>query len=55
MSQVLRYIYYMQEEADEARQNVTGVIIALEDDPKIRIALAMMPNVEFYRYRINFN
>jgi restriction system protein len=31
-----------------------GVIIALEDDPKLRRALAAASNVSFCRYQINF-
>ena len=31
-----------------------GVIIALEDDIRIRRALAVAPNIDFYRYEVNF-
>jgi restriction system protein len=30
------------------------VIIALEDDQRIRRALAVTPNIEFFRYQISF-
>jgi len=30
------------------------VIIALEDDQRIRRALAMVPSIVFYRYQISF-
>jgi restriction system protein len=33
---------------------VQGVIIALEDDQRIRRALAVVPNIVFYRYQISF-
>jgi restriction system protein len=33
---------------------VRGVIIALEDDQRIRRALQMTPGVDFYRYEISF-
>ena len=38
----------------EEGQTVVGVIIALEDDPRIRRALRMTPIIEFYRYQISF-
>lgn len=31
-----------------------GVIIALEDDLRIRRALAVTPSIEFFRYQISF-
>ncbi|MBI3741625.1 MAG: DUF1016 family protein [Chloroflexi bacterium] len=54
VGQILRYMGYVQEELAENDQKVKGVIIALEDDPKIRRALAMVPNIEVYRYQIAF-
>jgi len=30
------------------------VIIALEDDQRIRRALAMVPSIGFYRYKVSF-
>lgn len=54
VGQVLRYMGYVQEELAEPGQTVRGVIIALDDDQRIRRALAMVPNIEFYRYQISF-
>jgi restriction system protein len=54
VGQVLRYMGYVQEELAETGQTVTGVIIALEDDQRIRRALAVAPSVAFYRYQISF-
>lgn len=54
VSQTLRYMGYVQEELAEEGQTVTGVIIALEDDQRVRRALTMVPNIEFYRYQISF-
>lgn len=54
VGQILRYMGYVKEVLAEEKQNVKGVIIALEDDPKIRRALAMVPNIDFYRYEISF-
>lgn len=38
----------------ENGQTVHGVIIALDDDAKIRRALTMVSNIEFYRYQVSF-
>jgi len=54
VGQVLRYMGFVKEEIAENDQSVEGVIIALEDDKKLRRALAAMPSVSFYRYQINF-
>jgi restriction system protein len=45
---------YVQDELAEEGQTVSGVIIALEDDQRIRRALAMVPAVSFYRYQVSF-
>ena len=54
VGQVQRYMGYVQEELAEEGQRVKGVIIGLEDDIKIRRALAVAPNIEFYRYQVSF-
>lgn len=54
VGQVLRYMGYVQEELAEEEQAVTGVIIALEDDQRIRRALAIVPSISFYRYQVSF-
>jgi restriction system protein len=54
VGQTLRYMGYVQEELVEPGQTVRGIIIAMEDDQKIRRALSMTPNIEFYRYEITF-
>ena len=54
VGQVLRYMGYVQEALAENGQTVSGAIIALEDDQRIRRALAVVPNVTFYRYEISF-
>jgi restriction system protein len=54
VGQALRYMGYVQEELAEEGQSVRGVIIALEDDPRIRRALAMVAGIVFYRYQISF-
>ncbi len=54
VGQTLRYMSFVQEMLAEKDQAVHGIIIALEDDQRIRRALAMVPNITFYRYQINF-
>jgi len=54
VGQTLRYMGYVQEELADQGQIVQGIIIALEDDPRIRRALTMMPSISFYRYQVNF-
>jgi restriction system protein len=34
---------------------VKGIIIAFEDDVRIKRALSVASNIEFYRYQISFN
>ena len=54
MGQVQRYMGYVLEELAEQNQTVKGVIIALDDDIRIRRALAVVNNIEFYRYQVSF-
>jgi restriction system protein len=54
VGQLLRYMGYVKEELAEDDQIVEGVIIALEDDQRIRRALAATTNITFYRYQISF-
>ena len=54
VGQTLRYMGYAAEELAEPNQKVRGVIIALDDDKRIRRALAASPNIEFFRYQISF-
>lgn len=54
VGQVLRYMGYVAQELAEEGQTVKGVIIAQEEDQRIRRALAVTPNVSFYRYQVSF-
>jgi restriction system protein len=54
VGQTLRYMSFVQEELAEKDQAVEGAIIALEDDQRIRRALAMVPKIRFFRYRVDF-
>ena len=54
VGQTLRYMGYLKDELAEEGQTVKGVIIAFEDDKKIRRALSAIHNIEFYRYHVSF-
>ncbi len=54
VGQMLRYMGYVREDLAEENQTIKGVIIALEDDIRIRRALAVTNNIEFYRYQVSF-
>jgi restriction system protein len=54
VGQIQRYMGYVQEELAEEGQKVKGVIIALEDDLRIKRALAVTTNIEFYKYQVSF-
>ena len=54
VGQIQRYMGYVKDELAESNQQVRGVIIALEDDIRIRRALSVTNNIEFYRYQISF-
>jgi len=54
VGQVQRYMGYVQQELAEESQSVKGIIVALEDDIRIRRALSVARNIEFYRYQVSF-
>lgn len=54
VGQIQRYMGYVKDELAEDSQTVKGVIIALEDDLRIRRALSVTTNIEFYRYQVTF-
>ncbi len=54
IGQVQRYVGCVLEVLAEADQEVHGVIIALENDLKIRRVLKVARNIELYSYKINF-
>ncbi len=54
VGQLLRYMGFVKEEIAEDNQTVEGVIIASEDDSKLRWALVAVPSVTFYRYQVSF-
>ena len=54
IGQVQRYMGDVIEEVAEDQQKVKGVIIALEDDIKLRRALKVARDIEFYKYELKF-
>ena len=54
IGQIQRYMGYVKDELAEPHQSVKGIIIALEDDLRIRRALSVTTNIEFYRYEVMF-
>lgn len=54
VGQIQRYMGYVKEELAESNQEIRGIIIALEDDIRIKRALSVTNNIEFYRYQVSF-
>lgn len=54
VGQIQRYMGYVKDELAEDNQIVKGVIIALEDDNKLKRALSVTNNIEFYKYQVSF-
>ena len=54
VGQIQRYMGFVKDELAEPGQTVRGVIIALDDDNRIRRALSVAPGIDFYRYEVNF-
>lgn len=54
VGQCLRYMGYVKNELAEENQKVRGMIIGHDEDLKIKHALSMTPDIDFYTYRIDF-
>lgn len=54
VGQILRYMGFVQDELAEPQQSVRGVVIALDDDKRLRRALEMVSAIDFYRYEVSF-
>jgi len=54
VGQIQRYMGYVLEELVTEGQGVKGIIIALEEDLKIKRALSVTNNIDFYKYQISF-
>jgi restriction system protein len=46
---------FVGEQLANENQTVEGIIIGLEDDSRLRWALAPVPSIRFYRYHIDFH
>ncbi len=54
VGQIQRYMGYVLDDLAEEGQIVRGVIVALEDDLRLRRALRVTNNIDFYRYQVSF-
>jgi restriction system protein len=54
VGQIQRYMGFVKEELAEDNQVVKGVIIGLEDDLRIKRALSVTKDIEFFRYQVSF-
>ena len=55
VGQIQRYMGYIKEEVADSNQKVKGLIIALEDDLRIRRALSVNTDIDFNRYKVEFD
>ena len=54
VGQTQRYMGYIQSELAESNQRVKGLIIGLDEDLRLKRALSVTQNIEFYRYQVSF-
>lgn len=54
VGQIQRYMGYVKEELSEPTQKVRGMIIGLDADIRLKRALSVCSDIEFYRYQIDF-
>ena len=54
VGQIQRYMGFVKEELALSSQTVKGVIIAFEDDIRVRRALSVTNNIEFFTYKLDF-
>ena len=54
VGQITRYMGYVTTELAGPGQKVKGVIVALEDDVRLRHSLVIVPGIDFYRYEVSF-
>lgn len=54
VGQILRYMGFVKNELALNGETVRGIVIALDDDLKLKNAISMVPVVDFYRYEIDF-
>ena len=54
VGQIQRYMGYVKEELSEPTQKVRGMIIGLDADIRLKRALSVCSDIDFYRYQIDF-
>jgi restriction system protein len=54
VGQIQRYMGYVLEELAEEEQTVRGIIIGFDDDLRIKRALSVTRNIDFFRYQVSF-
>lgn len=54
VGQLQRYMGYVKDELAERDQSVKGVIIAFDEDIRLKRALSVANNIDFYTYKIHF-
>lgn len=54
VGQIQRYMGYVKSELAKPNQIVRGIIIAYEDDIRLRRALSVATGIDFFRYEVNF-
>jgi len=54
LGQIQRYMGYVKEDLAEENQDVKGIIIGADDDLRIKRALSVTSNIEFFKYQVKF-
>ena len=55
VSQITTYMGYIRQKVASSEQKVKGCIVATNIDKKLKYALGELPDIDFYRYEINFS
>ncbi len=55
VAQTLRYMGYIKKELATNDEKVKGCIIGTQEDRNLVNAISMVPDIDFYRYNINFS
>ncbi len=55
VAQTLRYMGYIKKELATNDEKVKGCIIGTQEDRNLVNAISMVPEIDFYRYNINFS
>ena len=55
VAQTLRYMGYIKKKLATNNEKVKGCIIGMQEDKGFAHAISMVPNIDFYRYNINFS